>query len=118
MQVSSNLPYMLLSPVHRFLVRSQYHTRWKDIQPVVFMNPADAEAERVEDGSAVTLSNEFGEWTVKCEISDSVQRGVLVTYSVLWPKLSGGQNVNFLTTDFVQRYGQNSGFNSTFVRVL
>jgi hypothetical protein len=41
----------------------------------------------------------------------------MVSYSVLWPKLSGGKNVNFLTTDYVQKYGGNSAFNSTFVRV-
>ncbi len=117
-EVSSQLPYMLLSPVHRLLVRSQYHTRWKDVEPVVYICPADAKAEHVEDGSTVTLSNEFGEWTVRCEVSDTLQRGVLMAPSALWPKLSGGQNVNFLTTDFVQRYGQNSAFNSTFVRIV
>lgn len=116
--VSSSLPYMLLSPVHKFLVRSQYHLRWHEIGPVVYVNPEDAKAEGAEDGSSVTLSNEFGEWTVKCEFSDAVPRGVLMTYSALWPKLSGGSNVNFLTTDFVQRYGQNSAFNSTFVKMM
>jgi hypothetical protein len=66
----------------------------------------------------VTLSNELGEWSVECELSESVPPGVLVSYSAPWPKLSGGKNVNFVTTDYVQRYGQNSGFNSTFVRML
>jgi hypothetical protein len=27
-------------------------------------------------------------------------------------------SANFLTTDFIQRYGQNSGFNSTFVKMM
>ncbi len=116
-QVSSNLPYMLLTPVHKFLVRSQYHQRWQDIKPVVYVNPKDAKAEGVEDGSVITLANELGEWDVKCELSEAVPRGVLMTYSVLWPKLCGGSSANFLTTDFVQRYGQNSGFASTFVRI-
>jgi len=42
---------------------------------------------------------------------------VMLTYSVMWPKLADGRNVNFLTTDFVQKYGGNSAFNSTFVRL-
>ncbi len=117
-QVTSNLPYMLLTPVHKFLIRSQYHQRWQDIKPVVHVNPKDAKAEGVEDGSMVTLSNELGDWEVKCELSDTVPRGVLVAYSALWPKLSGGASANFLTTDYVQRYGQNSAFNSTFVRMM
>ena len=116
--VSSTLPYMLLTPVHKFLVRSQYHQRWQDIRPVVQMNPKDAKAEGVEGGSTVTLANELGEWEVECEVSDAVPRGVIVAYSALWPKLSGGMSANFLTTDFVQRYGQNSAFNSTFVKLL
>lgn len=116
--VSSSLPYMLLTPVHKFLVRSQYHLRWKDIKPVVQINPKDAKAEGVEDGSTITLTNELGEWEVECEVTDTVPRGVLVTYSALWPKLSGGASANLLTTDFVQRYGQNSAFNSTFVKLL
>jgi anaerobic selenocysteine-containing dehydrogenase len=115
--VRGKLPYQLLSPTHKFLVRSQYHQRWPDIQPAVYVNKKDAREEDIEDGAVVTLSNEFGEWEVRAEVSEAVPPGVMLTYSVLWPKLSGGQNVNFLTTDFVQRYGGNSAFNSTFVRI-
>jgi anaerobic selenocysteine-containing dehydrogenase len=117
-EVARTAPFILLSPVHKFLVRSQYHPRWQEIQPVVYINPKDAKAENVEDGSVITLMNEFGEWEVECEVSDVVPTGVLMTYSVLWPKLSGGKNVNFLATDFVQRYGQNAAMNSTFVKIL
>jgi anaerobic selenocysteine-containing dehydrogenase len=66
----------------------------------------------------VTLSNEFGSWQVRTEVSDAVPRGVILAYSALWPKLSDGANVNFVTTDYVQRYGRNSAFNSTFVRIV
>lgn len=116
-EVQKKLPYQLLSPVHKYLVRSQYHQLRPEVKPVVYMNRRDASEEQVEDGAAVTLSNEFGEWTVRVELSDAVPRGVLLTYSALWPKLSDGRNVNFLTTDFVQKYGQNSAFHSTFVRI-
>lgn len=116
--VKGRFPYMIISPVHKFLVRSQYHQRWPAIQPVVYISPEDAAEEQVEDGSSITLKNEFGRWEVECEVSDAVPRGTLMTYSVLWPKLSGGTNVNFITTDFVQRYGQCSAMNSTFVRII
>lgn len=116
-EVERKLPYQLLSPVHRLLVRSQYHQMHPEIQPVVYLNVKDAADEDVENGGSVTLANEFGEWTVRAEVSPNVPRGVLVSYSVLWPKLSGGKNVNFLTTDYVQKYGGNSAFNSTFVRI-
>jgi anaerobic selenocysteine-containing dehydrogenase len=117
-EVSGKLPYQLISSVHKMLIRSQYHQRWPEaVEPVVYMNPGDIKDEGVEGGSTVTLANEFGSWTVKAEASDAVPRGVILTYSAPWPKLTGGQSVNFLTTDFVQRYGGNSAFNSTFVRL-
>ena len=117
-EVRRTQPFILLSPVHKFLVRSQYHLRWPDIRPVVYISETDAREENIESGSMITLKNEFDEWSVTCETSDSVLPGVLVTYSVLWPKLCGGKNVNFVTTDFVQKYGQNAAFNSTFVKII
>ena len=114
--VQGRLPYQLISPVHKYLVRSQYHPLRAELKPVVYLNKRDAAEEEVENGSMVTLSNELGEWEVAAEISDSVPRGVILTYSVFWPKLSNGKNVNFLTSDLVQKYGQNSAFHSTFVR--
>ena len=116
-EVQGKLPYQLLTPVHKLLVRSQYHILHPELSPVVYVNKRDALEEGIEDGGTVTLSNEFGEWTVKSEISESVPPGVMLTYSALWPKLADGKNVNFLTTDYVQKYGGNSAFNSTFVRV-
>lgn len=116
-EVQSKFPYQLITPVHRLLVRSQYHTEHPEVQPVVYINKRDAADEALEDGGTVRLANETGDWTVRAEVSDIVPRGVILSYSALWPKLSGGKNVNFLTTDYVQRYGGNSAFNSTFVRI-
>jgi anaerobic selenocysteine-containing dehydrogenase len=116
-EVQAKLPYQLISPVHKLLVRSQYHQMRPEIQPVAYFNKKDAQEEAIEDGAVVTLVNEFGEWAVKAEISESVPRKVVLSYSALWPSLSGGSNVNFLTTDFVQKYGGNSAYNSTFVRI-
>ena len=116
--VTGRFPYILISPVHKFLARSQYHQRWPAIRPVVYISEEDAAEERLEEKSSITLKNEFGRWEVDCEVSDAVPKGVLMTYSVLWPKLSGGTNVNFITTDYVQRYGSCSALNSTFVRII
>lgn len=116
-EVQKKLPYQLLSPSHRYLVRSQYHLLRPEVKPVVYVNRKDAAEERIEDGSRITLANEFGEWTANAEISDALPRGVMLSYSVLWPKMSDGGNVNFVTTDYVQKYGGNAAFNSTFVRV-
>ena len=116
-EVQRKLPYMLLTPTHKLLVRSQYHLQHPEIVAVVYMNKKDLAEEDLEEGGSVTLANEFGDWTVKVESSDSVPRGVILSYSALWPKLSGGKNANFLTTDFVQKYGGNSAYHSTSVRI-
>jgi len=115
-EVLRKLPYQLISPVHKYLVRSQYHPLRTELRPIVYVNKKDAAEEEIEDGGTVKLANELGEWDVAAEISDAVPRGVILTYSVFWPKLSDGKNVNFLTSDLVQKYGQNSAFHSTFVR--
>jgi len=117
-EVKGQFPYQLISPVHRYLARSQYHQLRPEVQPVAYVNGEDAAAEGLEEDSVVTLSNEFGSWQVRAEVSDAVPRGVILAYSALWPKLSDGANVNFVTTDYVQRYGRNSALNSTFVRLV
>jgi len=117
-EVRGRLPYQLLSPVHQHLCRSQYHNQRPEIEHLVYISPKDAKSEHLDAGSQITLRNEFGETNVKVELSEDVPAGVLLCYSALWPKLSGGTNVNFLTTDFVQRYGQCSALNSTFVEIL
>ena len=116
--VQGKLPYQLISPVHKLLCRSQYHNRRGEVTPVVYISPNDAKNEKIESGSSVRLRNEFGEMTLNAEVSEDVPDGVLLAYSALWPKLSGGTNVNFLTTDFVQRFGGCSALNSTFVEIL
>jgi anaerobic selenocysteine-containing dehydrogenase len=115
-EVLRKLPYQLISPTHKYLVRSQYHNLRTELKPVVYINKKDAAEEEIKDGAIVNLVNELGGWEVAAEVSDAVPRGVILTYSVFWPKLSDGRNVNFLTSDLVQKYGQNSAFNSTFVR--
>jgi len=116
-EVQKKLPYQLLSPAHRFLVKSQYHLQRPEVKPIIYVNPKDAEDEGIDTGAELKLSNELGEFVGEAEVSDVVPRGVLLSYSVLWPKMSDGTNVNFVTTDYVQKYGGNSAFNSTFVRM-
>jgi len=117
-EVKGELPYQLITPVHMLLCRSQYHDRHPELEPVVYISPKDMKNERLDPGTTVTLKNKFGETPVKVEMSDAVLDGVLLSYSALWPKLSGGSSVNVLATDFVQRYGRCSAMNSTFVEIL
>ncbi len=117
-EVRGRLPYQLLSPVHQLLCRSQYHSMRPEVEQVVYISPKDAKGERIEAGAVITLRNEFGEMSAKAQLSDDVPTGVLLCHSALWPKLCDGTNVNFVTTDYVQRYGHCSALNSTFVEII
>jgi len=116
--VKGRYPYQLLTPMHNLLCRSQYHNRNPGVEAVVYISPKDMKDERLDDGTTVTLKNEFGDTAAKVEMSEAVPEGILVSYSALWPKLCGGSTVNTLATDFVQRYGKCSAMNSTFVEIL
>lgn len=96
---------------------SSYHLFSTDIGPKVLMNPDDAAAIGAKNGIQVKLENSLGSISLPVEISDRVAKGVVVSYIGFWPKLSGGRNINFLTTDYIQKFGGNSAYHSTFVSI-
>jgi anaerobic selenocysteine-containing dehydrogenase len=116
-QINGTGKYQLLTPETSEMSRSSYHLLSKELQPKVLINPNDAAAEGIKGGERVRLENQEGSIVLVAEISDRVQSGVLVSYAGLWAKLSGGSNINFLTTDYIQKFGGNSAYNSTFVDI-
>jgi anaerobic selenocysteine-containing dehydrogenase len=82
------------------------------------IHPEDAAVLSIKNGDAITLKNQLGSIKIVAEVSDRVLPGTLVSYMGFWPKLSGGTNINFLTTDYIQKFGGNSAYNSTFVDVI
>ena len=109
--------YQLLTPETFEMNHSSYHILSPGLVPKVMINPEDASAEGIKDGKKVKLSNHEGSIAIAAEVSDRVPKGVLVSYTGLWANLSGGSNINFLTTDFVQKYGGGSAYHSTFVNL-
>jgi len=109
--------YILLTPDTQEMNHSAYHILSPELKPRVLMSPEDAAADGIGDGEDVRLENQHGSITIKAEISDRVPPGVLVSYYGLWPKLSGGTNINFLTTDFMQKFGGSTARHSTFVNI-
>lgn len=61
------------------------HSKWRDIpwlnqfmpEPVVFINPVDAEARGLVDGDDVRLFNQLGEVQVKAAVSNIVRPGIV-----------------------------------------
>lgn len=62
--------------------------------PKVAIHPADAAARGLVGGQSVCIFNSRGSFNATLMISDSVLRGVLSSTKGLWPKTSGGTNLN------------------------
>ena len=57
----------------------------------MLVNPADAAARGLTDGSAVRVYNDVGEFTARLEVSDRVQPGVVATTKGRWLKHTPGR---------------------------
>ena len=115
--VVATAPFQLLTPCTFEMNHSSYHFLAKELTPKAMISPKDASALSLRNGDIAILENSDGAVKFEIEVSDAVLPGTIVSFNGLWPKLSGGANVNFLTTDFIQKYGGNSAYQSTFVRV-
>lgn len=111
-------PYQLLSPCTLEMNHSSYHHLTPNISPKVLINPDDAAILGINDGRKITLENQQGSIILPAEITDRVPQGVVVSHTGFWPKLSNGNNINFLTSDYIQRYRGSSAYQSTFVRII
>ncbi|MFO0841267.1 MAG: molybdopterin-dependent oxidoreductase [Gemmataceae bacterium] len=83
--------------------------------PVVEVHPDDARARGIADGEDVILANGRGELTLRAVVTDAVRPGVVASPKGRWGRLSGGRNVNWLTTDALADFAGQSCFHSTRV---
>lgn len=85
--------------------------------PFVEIHPEDARARGIAHGDPVTLENHRGSCQLQAVVTDAVRRGVVVSPKGRWSRLSGGRNVNWLTTDQLGDFAGQSTYHSTRVRV-
>jgi anaerobic selenocysteine-containing dehydrogenase len=83
--------------------------------PVVEIHPDDAKARGIADGDPVVLANGRGECPLRAVVTDAVRPGVVASPKGRWSRLSGGRNVNWLTTDALADFAGQSCFHSTRV---
>jgi anaerobic selenocysteine-containing dehydrogenase len=84
-------------------------------EPFVEVHPDDAAARGIADGDGVVVANGRGEFRVRARVTDAVRRGVVVSPKGHWGKLSGGHNVNRITSDALGDMAGQSTFHSTRV---
>lgn len=89
-------PYRLLTPHKRTSLHSQHFVLVEDgVLPVMYINPAAAAREGIEDGMKALVSTRAGQLECKARIDSSIPDGVVMIYEGWWIKKSGG--VNLLT---------------------
>jgi len=100
-------------------VPSYTHTQFQDVygplEPLVWINPEDAEALGVVDGGAVELSSDLGTICAKAVITGRTMRGVLWSPR-LWKGLNG-EPQNLIMSGEAQAIGGGPVFNSTTVKI-
>jgi anaerobic selenocysteine-containing dehydrogenase len=114
---------MLISGASHHYVSSsmgnQASLRAKEGEPFIEINPADAAARGIADGSIVLVENERGSCELRAIVTGDVPAGVVVAPKGSWAKNSrGGRNINWTTPDSLADLAGQSTFHSNVVSVI
>jgi len=107
--------FTLLNSANIRYTSSQFQEVYGAIPAIVQINPKDAERLGIQQGDAVTLTNERGELRVNADVTDDVQPGVLWS-----PRQYADLDAipqNTLMTSEPQTFGSGPRFNSTRVKL-
>jgi anaerobic selenocysteine-containing dehydrogenase len=114
-------PLMLVSgAAHHFVSSSlanQDHHQKREGQPTLQLHSHDAAERNIKNGDLVLIENGRGAVTILASVTDSVRPGVVASPKGYWPKLTGGKNLNWLTSDILADMAGQSSYHSTMVWV-
>ena len=104
-------PLAMISPPARNFLNSSFvnvaSLQAIEREPLIEINPADAQARGINDGDTVKVFNARGEYICKAHITERARSGVVVGLSVWWRKLGiNGTNVNELTSQNLTDMGE------------
>ncbi|MFO0876955.1 MAG: molybdopterin oxidoreductase family protein [Gemmataceae bacterium] len=85
--------------------------------PFVEIHPDDALGLGIATDDPVELWNLRGSCQLRAVVTDAVRPGVLASPKGYWGRLSGGRNVNWLTTDQLADFAGQSCYHSTRVQI-
>jgi anaerobic selenocysteine-containing dehydrogenase len=120
--LAARYPIRLLCPIARtFLNTSFSHLESflkSERQPMVIINPVDADSRQIKDGDLLRVWNDRGECTLVAQVSTRVKQGVAVAPSTWWKKLSPGHhNVNVTTSQALTDLGGGATFYDNLVEI-
>ena len=117
---NKDLPFTVISPSSRKRTNATFggDAASSGVEEVE-INPQDAAAYNIDDGSNITLSNQRGSVTLKAKITGATRAGVLYTPKGTWLQTSPtGQTVNALIdADMKTDIVGGACYNETFVEI-
>lgn len=88
----------------------------KEGDPVLEINPADAEERGIEDGMVLWVENDRGNCLLRAVVTPDIARGVAICPKGHWASLSpGGRTINWLIGDGQTDIGMQAVYHSTIV---
>ncbi len=112
-------PFALLTPSSNWRTNSMFGGLAKsDPTPALEMHPDDAAQGGLADGQQVRVFNGLGEVFLPLKITDSVARGVLLSYKGAWMRTTtNGQTVSALAPTTKADLSEGACYNDTRVQV-
>ncbi|MBT4489255.1 MAG: molybdopterin-dependent oxidoreductase [Rhodospirillaceae bacterium] len=112
-------PFALITPSSNWRTNSTFGGLAKsDNTPPLEMHPDDAAQQGLSDGQQVRVYNDLGEVFLPLRITDSVARGVLLSYKGAWMKTTtNGQTVSALAPTTKADLSEGACYNDTRVAV-
>jgi len=111
---------LLTGAAHHFVSSSlanQQLQQHREGQPHLEIHPRDAAARHIGQAQQVVVENGRGSIRLPAVVTAAVRPGVVASPKGYWPKLSGGHNLNWLTTDALADMAGQSTYHSTRVWV-
>lgn len=121
-ELAARFPLALISPAAHAFLNSSFANLSKQLRqehhPFIEIHPEDARERGILDGDRVRAFNERGATELRAVVSTRARRGVVVSPSVWWNKLSpGGTNINQLTSQSLTDMGGGATFYDALVEI-
>jgi len=121
-ELAQRFPLALISPPARNFLNSTFvnvqSLRDTEGEPHLEMNPSDAAARGIGDGSRVRVFNDRGSFELAVRVTDRARPGVVVALSIWWKKLArDGKNANEVTSPALTDIGRAPTFYDCLVQV-
>ena len=119
--LDERFPLALVTPKTHLFLNSSFANQRRQLsaqpEPELVINPADAEARGIADGTEVRVWNERGSFSCAARVSDDARAGVLVAPMGWWNRdYRGGRSAQATTSQVLTEQGNAPVFNDNRVQ--